>query len=121
LEVQKSGSPEVRKSRSPEVQKSRSPEVQKSRSPVITISGDAKGVSVVAGLVPATSRMGNEKAGRQKTEAFGSPEDRRRKSSHYGKKTEGSGKTEDGRRLVAGTRPATTLIPDLEKAYCNEM
>ena len=47
-------------------------EVQKSRSPVITISGDAKGVSVVAGLVPATSRMGNEKSRRQKTED-GSP------------------------------------------------
>jgi len=45
-------------------------EVQKTEdgSPVITIRGDAKGVSVVAGLVPATSRMGNEKSRRQKTE-----------------------------------------------------
>ncbi len=39
--------------------KSGSPEVQKSRSPVITISRNAKGVSVVAGLVPATIRKGN--------------------------------------------------------------
>ena len=50
---------EVRKSRSPEVQKSRSPEVRKSRSPVITIGGNAKGISVVAGLVPATIHLDN--------------------------------------------------------------